>query len=345
MKVLLIGPYGIGNTIMALPAMRALRRKLPYARIDLLCLLPSVWEMVNFLPDFKGIFEEIFLLPKSLTRRIKMLSKLFRARYDYSVLLFPSARFHYNLLSYLIHAKERIGSEYPDANFRRGHFLNTINIPVVVGIHDVYQNIRLLAPLGVEADRSVRKIASRWANDKAKVIGIHPGSKREDAYKRWNVMNFRILVQNVLKEFPEYGIKLFFGPDEIELADFFGDMTCEPKVRLIVDQPLKKVFKEIGECEIFISNDSGLMHVANFLGCYTIGIWGPSDFRRTGPFNEPKKIIYHDIPCRPCFHTYHVRSHKFKCIYGRPLCLEKVGVEDVMRAVKDAHNELCTSYT
>ena len=344
MKVLLIGPYGIGNTILALPAMKVLRERFLGARIDLLCLLPSVYEMVNFLPDFRNVLDRSFLLPRNPKDAVGTLKELFRTRYDWSIVLFPSAKLHYNLLSYLIHAKERIGSKYPDINFRRGHFLNTVNVPVVVGIHDVYQNIRLLSPLGIDVGKvEVGRLISEWSGEKGKVVGIHPGSKARDSYRRWSSDKFRSLVRWMLEELPEYEVRLFFGPDEMELTGCFKDLASDGRIRLKANRPLREVFREINDCEIFISNDSGLMHVANFLGCYTISIWGPSDFRRTGPFNEPKKVIYRDVPCRPCSHTYYVRSHSFRC--KRVECLEKVEVEDVMKAVRTARSELCTYYT
>ncbi len=341
MKILLIGPYGIGNTILALPAMKILREHYPEARIDLLTLLPSTTAIVKFFNKDFNIINNLYSLNSNKIDTIKEILKLRKIKYDYSILLFPSARIHYNIISFLCKAKKRIGSKYPDINFRRGSFLNNINIPVRQNIHDVYQNIRLLRPLinkNIE-NIKINKLLSKYSiKTKKKVIGIHPGCKKEAYYKKWHPENFLFLINKILTN-TNYTIKIFFGPDELNDIIYFNSLRNNKRIKFIINLPLSKVIDEINECKIFLSNDSGLMHLANFLGSFNIVIQGPSDYRRTAPFNNNKILIYDkSLKCIPCSHTYLVKSHKFKCIYNDIRCLKKLSPEYVWKNIKHLFN-------
>lgn len=327
MKILLIAPYGLGNTILTLPAMQALRYKYPYDKIDLLTPLNSVYNLVDQIPDFH-LFNRVYKL------KIKSLLKIIWQRYDYSILAFPTARIHYNILNFLCFAKNRVGSYYPDINFSRGAFLNTINIPVKIGLHDVYQNLRMLKIFGIR-EIKINKLISRLATVKnKKIIGIHAGCKQKHYYKKWGNENFLAIIKLLLEK-THYTIKLFFGPDEEQdHGFFFKELKNNPRIKYIISPSLKNLFKEINECRFFFSNDAGLMHIANFLNAYNIVIAGPSDFRRTGPFNKPQKIITNNPPCSPCSHTYHVSSHHFKCIPGDLRCIRLISVDMVWKELK-----------
>jgi len=337
MKILLIGPYGIGNTILSLPTIKILKKSFPDAKIDLLTLLNSTYQMVTSIPDF-NLFDSVFYI--NFKQKMDFLKKIIQIRknkYDYSILLFPSARWHYNLLSYLCNAKVRIGSLYPDINFKRLSFLNNINVPVIIGIHDVYQNINLLNPLKINTKNiKIKSIKSKIAlKKKKKCIGFHPGSKKAGYFKRWDKVKYLQVIKKLLNYKKDYLIKLFFGPDEIDEYKYFKHNLNSSKVKFIYNKDLKNVFKEINECKIFVSNDTGLMHIANFLNCINIVIGGPSDFRRTGPFNKPHIIIRSNVKCQPCSHTYFVSSHKFKCIYNDVRCMKYIRVNEVFQNIKN----------
>ncbi len=334
-KILVIPPYGIGNLILALPAIKLLNKIFSPENIDILAPLPTIYEIFKTFPDFKSLYNKIYLvsLKTSLWQNLKQIYKITSTRYDFSLLMFPSARIHYNIYNFITLAKKRIGSLYPDINFKRAHFLNNINIPVIIGIHDVYQNINLLKPFGIDYKKV--KIKSNLSGEalkkKKKIIGIHPGAKREAFYKKWEISKYFGLIKTILKKYKNYRIRIFAGKDDEKEVNILKQIKST-RIEFIINQPLYKVFQKINECSIFISNDSGLMHLANFAGCYNIVIIGPSDFRRTGPFNKPYSLIYKNLPCQPCSHTYFVKSHKFKCPYNLK-CLKLITEEDILKEI------------
>ena len=87
MKILLIGPYGIGNTILTLPAMKTVRNLFPDDRIDQLTLLRPVYDMVSRIPDFK-IFNNIYLIEfnKSKYNAFKEIIKIRQTKYNNTIL-------------------------------------------------------------------------------------------------------------------------------------------------------------------------------------------------------------------------------------------------------------------
>jgi heptosyltransferase-2 len=82
----------------------------------------------------------------------------------------------------------------------------------------------------------------------------------------------------------------------------------------------------IARCRVFVTNDSGLMHVAAALGVRLVAIFGSTDPSRTGPLGQNSRVIYKSIPCAPCLKT--------QCPQDRE-CMEAISVEEVFEEVKD----------
>jgi ADP-heptose:LPS heptosyltransferase len=79
----------------------------------------------------------------------------------------------------------------------------------------------------------------------------------------------------------------------------------------------------ISLADLFISNDTGPMHLANALRVPVVAIFGPTDPAVTGPFEQPARVVKHDVPCWPCFYR--------KCPYDHR-CMTTIPVEEVFLA-------------
>ncbi|HDD44130.1 MAG: lipopolysaccharide heptosyltransferase II, partial [Promethearchaeia archaeon] len=77
----------------------------------------------------------------------------------------------------------------------------------------------------------------------------------------------------------------------------------------------------------FISNDSGLMHLAAALKIPQIAIFGSTDPKKTGPLNPKAIVLKKDLPCSPCF--------KRTCKYGHYKCLRNITVNEVLKALQN----------
>jgi ADP-heptose:LPS heptosyltransferase len=328
MKLLLLLPYGIGNLILLYPVMKLLKDKqIPF---DVVTYLKSVDYMMEKWDPFKNLYDQKFFIPKDTPGALKTILKIRKNAYDISVLSFPSAKPHYNLLQFLCGAKKRVGSKYPDDSFSSLSFLNSTNVPVTIGLHDTFQNLHLVNEAGFsfndkEIEYFTRKIST------SKRIGFHVGCKKSDSYKRWPLHYWDQLLQKIQKNSPEHELVLFFGPDETEeLEHFEGVKNITIKKNLSLDQ----LYIEISQCPLFLSNDSGLMHIATLAGSQSISIIGPSDFRRTGPFSKEAIIVHTDHPCRPCSHSYHRKSHQFNCADKDIACMSDITPDRVFEEIK-----------
>lgn len=161
------------------------------------------------------------------------------------------------------------------------------------------------------------------------VVGLHPGSGGQIG-KRWAKEKFVELGDEL---YEKYGAKvlLFGGPDEAGLKqDICALMKNKP---VLVEGTLKQTATVIGRCDLFISNDSGLMHIATAMGVPTIGVFGPTDPRRTSPWGEKNTIVAKDMPCIPCYkYPFFSTNSRIEC--QRMDCLKTISVEDILLAVR-----------
>ena len=77
-------------------------------------------------------------------------------------------------------------------------------------------------------------------------------------------------------------------------------------------------------CSVFLTNDSGPMHLADSLGTPLVALFGSTDPIVTGPYRQHTQVIQKEVPCAPCF--------KRVCPIDFP-CMKKIGVEEVTQAV------------
>lgn len=344
-RVALVCPYGIGNLVMTLPALRTLRCGFPDLEIHLVSLLPGTTEMLRTFPLLEGLYDRLHevYLPKgagSLAGATRSIMRLRRVRPDVGLLSFPTFSFHYNLLNYLIGAPVRVGWEFPDDRVSRLHWLNTVRLRVQEGLHDVEQNLNLVRTLG-EPKTEYRDLS--WAQaafrrEKEPLIGIHAGCKKGHRYKQWDPANFASVVERLLAGEAPPGIRMFFGPDELDQLPFFQGRAWSGRVEFVHSKGLPEVLRLIEECGVFLSNDSGLMHLAVLTGCpHVIAVVGPSDPLRTGPFDPRAVLLKANLPCMPCSHSYTAGSRDFHCSRARVKeCLSLVTVDEVTAAVHKA---------
>ncbi|MBF0202322.1 MAG: hypothetical protein HQK66_13635 [Desulfamplus sp.] len=118
-------------------------------------------------------------------------------------------------------------------------------------------------------------------------------------------------------------ILIFGGPGEAELGDRINRLSGDVCINLAGMTTLREAFALIQLCDLFITNDSGLMHGAAALGTPLIAIIGSTDPGATGPTGERSKVVRTEVPCTPCLKKHCPGDH---------LCMELVSVDMVMEA-------------
>jgi ADP-heptose:LPS heptosyltransferase len=326
-KLLVFAPYGIGNLILLYPVLKKLQED--GVQFDIVSYLGPVRHLLENVEPFKDLGQKRYFIGNGIAGVVSAIRSIRRGKYSVSVMTFPSARPHYNLLSWLCGARRRIAARYPDDSFGSLSFLNTHLVPVTMGIHDVFQNLNLFKAVPLELkDSDIEQFGLKESHEK--IIGFHPGCKKSGSFKRWPLEHWERLLVLIGRKFPAYRRMMFFGPDESEELEYF---KRQDDVEIRASLKLSELFSEIGRCGLFVSNDSALMHIATMTGVTSISVFGPTDYRRTGPFSKEAVMVHGECERWPCSHSY------YRSTYGRHCtdactCMRNISPERVFATVE-----------
>jgi len=165
--------------------------------------------------------------------------------------------------------------------------------------------------------RAAEQLANAGADADTLLIGFNPGASYGPA-KRWPAAKFGALAERLVMEYGGSGCRiLVFGTDaDRETAEAirnFSGRTARHVVSLAGRTTLAEAMALIARCRVFVSNDSGLMHVGAALQTSTVAIFGSTNPVTTGPYSKNSVVIRKEMPCSPCLKT-HCRSADFKCM-------------------------------
>ncbi len=164
------------------------------------------------------------------------------------------------------------------------------------------------------------------------LIGINPGATYGSA-KRWPPERFADLISRVIEEL-NGNVIIFGSTAEIDIVKEIiwkletWNLEFGTKILNMAGKTnLRELASLIAECDAFITNDSGPMHMASALLVPVIAIFGSTNKKTTGPFGEGHKIVTKDLPCAPCM--------KRECPEGHLKCMTAIAADDVFAALKD----------
>ena len=103
-------------------------------------------------------------------------------------------------------------------------------------------------------------------------------------------------------------------------------------INLAAKTTIREFLALIKICSVLLTNDSGLMHIADSLDVPLVALFGSTSPVATGPYRQSKNVIQKKVPCSPCF--------KRVCPIDFP-CMKKIGVEEVTQAVLKQLEESC----
>jgi heptosyltransferase-2 len=131
------------------------------------------------------------------------------------------------------------------------------------------------------------------------IIGINPGASYGGA-KRWPADRFAAAADAMAHEFSAR-ILIFGAPKEAEVAEQVAAGMSSRPVVLAGQTTLGQLMALIRECALFVTNDSGPMHLAAALGVPQLAIFGSTSEIATGPLSQQARVIKNQVDCNPCF--------------------------------------------
>lgn len=362
MKILLTYITGIGNTVMCIPALRTLRRNFPEAVVDVVVRHQASQELLERIACQRKVYVFNAVTHKTWRQKFQFLQALRQEQYDVNITTFPSNRCEFNLLSFCIGAKRRIAPRYQVGNLETLDFLQNELVDINEEYHDIDQNLSLLVPLGIsklswngkdiswELTVEERAYAERCLNSlglsqEDMLIGFHPGCNPDQGnfLKRWPVDHFARLGDQLIDEF-DAKILLFGDSKEAGLRESIKSLMKYPPY-IPETTALLNVAALIKQCRLFVTNDSGLMHIAAAMGVPTVSLFGPSDMVRNAPYGEGHLVIQATLPCSPCntYPHYRYGGSFIRCIYHgtrKGECMRTITVEQVYRTLSEHYADI-----
>jgi ADP-heptose:LPS heptosyltransferase len=139
-------------------------------------------------------------------------------------------------------------------------------------------------------------------------------------------------------EYPHAKVLIFGGPDEEELKHDVAALVRTNKPELVAAMPLRRTAALIKRCNLFIANDSSLMHIAAAVKTPVVGIFGPTNPLATGPYSKRSAVVTNrtrQLACQPCYSKVRFASIGFTCKQATPYaCLTQLPVSEVLEAGK-----------
>jgi len=332
-RLLIRGTNWIGDVVMTLPAVASIRQTWPRARIVVLAK-PWVAELYRLSSDVDEVI--IFEEPgrhAGLTGKLRLTGELRKRRFDCAILL--QNAIEAAILALLAGIPLRAGYNSDG----RGPLL-THSVRRTKGIRNVHQieyyigMVRALGCTPARRDLLLRpgkgyegvaeKLFDRFGIDAGGLrIGIAPGAAYGPA-KKWFPERFAAVADRLGGESGAQTI-LFGSAGDRESTAAVRGSARHPLIDIAGMTNLKEAIALIARCSLFISNDSGLMHVAGALGVPTVAIFGSTNPATTSPVGERSVVIHHDVDCSPCLKP--VCPTDFRC-------MEMIGVEEVCAAAR-----------
>ena len=361
--ILVIKMAGIGDLLLATPALHALRETYPHAHIDLLVTPDSAgilngWQVIDriiVLDKYLFDYPQQFLTrPHNLLRLKPLWRDLRDGHYDAVLLLhhltLPFGRLKHQLLLRATGAQWRVGLDNG-----HGWFLNVrvkdngfgamheaeYYLAVAGAVGAKTKDKRLVVPLSEADHRQAWQLLYEHEtpqNIRHPIIAMHPGSGGYSTARRWAPERFAQLADTLYSSVGGQLI-LLGGPEEAELHQHIIDMMhSEMPVRSMAGRGSIKVTAALLEqVDLFIGNDSALVHLAVAAGTPTVAIFGLTNAQAWGPFADEKAgqqalIVRLNLPCMPCFYRGHDLGTPEGCATRD--CLALLGVDPVATAAR-----------
>ncbi|MFQ5735704.1 MAG: lipopolysaccharide heptosyltransferase II [Thermodesulfobacteriota bacterium] len=332
-KILVRAPNWIGDAVMSLPALECLAALYPCAGITVLTKGRAVPVFEN-VPHVRGVLEyDDRGAHSGLGGRFRLRGELKQKGFDMAV-LFQNA-FDAAFLSFISGIPERVGYA---TDMRSG--LLTKAVPVTAEIkkmHQVYYYTNIINAIGASCTSGVPKVyiskdESAWADgfirnnglEGSLMAGAAPGASYGPA-KRWSAERFAETLTGLARAHGTVPM-IFGGPED--------SGTCREVSRRMRGKyhdlsgrvTLRQFMALLCRMSVFITNDSGPMHLSAALGVPTVAVFGSTDPTLTGPLGPRTRVVSNNTPCSPCFERECKHKH-YDCLSIEPDTVIKAAEE------------------
>ncbi|MDP2894365.1 MAG: lipopolysaccharide heptosyltransferase II [Sulfurimonas sp.] len=321
MKILIILPNWLGDAVMATPAIELLCTYYPRAELTFVGSYASI-EALKYHPNCKNAIVDD---TKKAPNRIKATYELAKKLGSFDMAISFRNQIHSSLLLKLTGSLFCIAKKSWHSMFLLSH---TPSIKADKHLSKQYAELAMINTDEWDKTTPPLKLYIEPKKFENPTMGINAGATYGSA-KRWYPERFAL----VAKEYSDkYDIIIFGGPNEVEMAaeieSYLKSSHVSNYTNLAGKTNIKELCSLIGGCSLFVTNDSGPMHVAAAYQVPTVSIFGPTKHTETSQWmNEKSAIVRHEMECAPCMRR--------ECPLGHHECMKSIEASEVIEAVKE----------
>jgi heptosyltransferase II len=312
-KILVRATNWVGDAIMAIPALRAVRAKFPEAHMAILArpYVADIYrgqelgdELIAY--DWKGKHA-------GFAGRKRLAAELRGRKFDAALLL--QNAFDAAWLAWRAKIPQRIGYARDGRSWLLTHAIK-VPAPGEIPAHEKFYYLELVRragwltelgddkfiPLRVSAEEAAAAEEKlRVAGSRGEVLRIAVGAGASyGSAKCWPPGRFAAALNDLMARVEAEVI--FFGtPTEVAVTDAIAAKLKRPAINLTGRTNIAELAALLSRCQIFLGNDSGAMHVAAAVGLPVVAVFGPTDPFGTAPVTSRCTIVQEKPYCSPCF--------------------------------------------
>jgi len=312
MKIFIELPRWLGDAVMTTPAIENLVEIYPNADITIFGSYPAT-EALSAHPNIRRV-----IIDSSRDRGIRVFNiiRLAKSAGSFDLAISFRSHFYSRLLLAFIDTPKRYIYNKKQFSPPKGKTLHQV---------ERYNNfISNITKKPLEA-RDL-KLYHKAKEYKKPTMGINPGATYGSA-KRWYPDKFAEVARAKAKD---YDIVIFGSINEKDMADEIEEILKAEGVENITNRAgqttITELCQEIGGLSLFITGDSGPMHIAGAYKVPTVAIFGPTKYKETNQWRNPySQIVRKELSCSPCMkRTCPIKTHE---------CMRGINPKDVVEAI------------
>ena len=305
MKILIELPTWLGDTVMATPAIENLTNYFNDSEITLIGSLVAIEALKNH-PNVTKTYV--------LEKKYFNLYKTIKSFNEFDVFFSFRSSLRSKFIKFYISSKSKY--QFDKKKYIKDHQVEKYNNFINDSLN-----------INTFASKLILHTKEKNTDGKNKLLGINPGASYGSA-KRWYPKEFADVAINLSSQ---YDIIIFGGPNEKDIAKDIEKYLIEKGVdnykNLAAQITINELITQISNLDLFITADSGPMHLAAAFQIPTVAIFGPTKDNETSQWmNEKSMIVKKNLECQPCM--------KRTCPLEHHNCMKMVVASDVLRAVK-----------
>jgi lipopolysaccharide heptosyltransferase II len=298
-RILIRAPNWLGDSIMSIPAVRAIKAGRPDGHITIAApeKIAPVWKLVAEVDEVLAIPQRSLLATSRILKR--------QSPFDVAV-LFPNS-LRVALEVWLARVPRRAGFRGHNRRWLLNQVIAEREKPGPVE-HQSNRYLRIARAIGAQTDDrrdvlphvqiSTEHKALASSDDVTK-IGLCPGAEY-GAAKRWLAERFIETAQAVSAQSNTHWI-IFGTAKDAAISETIAKGLGENCTNRVGKTSIEDLISELRKCRLLLTNDTGTMHLAALLGLPVVAIFGSTEPRLTGPLGNGHIVLRHQVECSPCF--------------------------------------------